>query len=752
MATFTPNAAVGGLFEADAGAWAIARTQITTAAPSDDVTLAFDIARRPLWFRVGTTAGGQEIVADTLLYPGEHVMTFAPGASPYFVEFQLREIGEAALDHFRRVTAGALSLTTPWAEADMGLLRTAQNLDVQWWFHSSYEPRVLERRGDNSWSLRLFRPPDGPFELNDTSGFTLTPDARDGTATVTASGPVFVAADAGSLLRLTQSGQYESATGAALNDVTESIEVKGQDANRIFTAAVTGVFTATVTLQRSVGNELSWVDIQSFTGPTSIQHDDGLDDQSVFYRLKVTAYTSGSPVMTLIYAGGVTNGVCRIHTVDADNAVTVDVLEPFGSLDPTQDWARGAWSARSGWPACGAFREGRLAIMRGDRYWMSVPGSSESFLEGPMDGDAVARSIPGRMNFARWAASSSALFVGMTGGEAIIGSGAYDEVTTPANARARIYTEEGSSAVDAVSASGSPIWVHRSGTRVLHASLEANGYTVTDLTRLHRHIAGGVGDGVVSLAWQRDPEPRLWAIRSDGEAAVLLLNTGESLAAWQRLVPAGTDAAFQSVCVLPGAPEDHVYLVASRYIDDEQVRYVEKLAVERWDEPSEAWRLQSGSLYSGASATTLTGLGHLEGEAVHVWGNGRLQGPFTVSSGSITLDYAVTYAIVGLKYEGRYQSPRLPGIAQQIKPDRIGLAVHRTARGLLAWGRDFDNLNYIADREYDGAYDAPLELYTADVEYPFEGSMQRDSRVCIVFTGGGPATVLALTIEGQTGR
>lgn len=745
--TFTAATNTGGAFLCEAGSYAIGRSTVTTAAPTAEVSFAFTVTRRPLVLRVGSAAGTQDIVTEATFGPGDHVYSFVPGISPYYVEWQLRETGEATLEDFARVAPGKLSLPTPWESLDPPALRAEQSLNVQWWCDGLDEPRVLERRGTSSWSLRRFQPEGGPFENDDTSEITLTPSARTGTSIITASGPVFKTVDAGSLIRLTQAGQFETANLNVLNETSDSIRVTGSGIARDLYYIITGTFVGIVTLERSIGNELSWQAAgPGFTAPVSSGLNDTLDGQIVYYRWRMTAYTSGTAVVQLVYSGGITYGVGRINEVTKDNEIEVDVLTPFSTTDPTAIWARGSWSDRFGWPSAVALFDGRLTFLRSGRRWQSASDDFENFAIGADDADAISGSIPGRMNIARWLKAAERLTFGTAGGEGFFTTGSQDDVMTPFTTRARVRTDRGSINADAALVDGgSPAFIHRSGRKVeLMVFDGGNSYNLTNLSRFHRDIAG-VGEGsLVELAYQTEPEPRLHIVRDDGQCAIQLLDLAEHIGGYSRIIPAGTDAKIESVCVLPGTPEDHVYRVVSRTIGGVTKRYVEKLAPERWTDSSLAWRLESAVEYSGVSATAMTGLDHLNGQEVYAWGNGRISGPYTVASGAITLSYAVTYAIIGLKYQGRYKGPKQAGLTQFSKIERLGMMIHLTPGGGISWGRDFDNMADLDDRTATGAYDSPTELVSEDVSFPINGSWSKDARVCLRFNGVGPGTILGL--------
>lgn len=733
-------------FVATAAEDAVAEREVTQADSDTAVTYTFEVERRSLILRVGTATGEQDIVADAVFAPGVHVVSFAPGVSTYYINFRLTGEGTAVLADFAKAAAGDLSIATPWAGDVLRSLRHEQSLNTQWWCNIGFETRALERRGATSWSLRLYRPENGPFNSTNLSAVQMTPSARTGTVTITASRPVFQSGDVGALIRLTHPGQFETETFTAAEQVTDPIRVQGVERERIFNYSIEVTTSGTVVLERSIGTEANFVTYQTFSTTTSGQIDDDLDNQLIFYRFRCTA-TGGSVAVTLTYGAGVTDGVGRIVSVTADNAASVDVIEPFGKTTATTLWATGAWSGRLGYPTSVALHDGRLFFARRNAYYGSAPDDFEDFRAGPDDGAAVGRTFPGRMSSARWLASTSTLVAGLSGQEAAIMSNAFEERIVPVNVRSKVFSDRGSADADPANINGAIAFVSRSLQRLLLFATSEGRFATTDLTRLNHQIAGLTGFREISV--QFEPEPRIWCVRNDGQIAVLSFDPEEQVFAWWRIVH---DGAVESVACVPGTPEDDVYFVVRRTIGGVEKRYVEKLAPEAWASSSEAWRLHSALSYSGEATTTLTGLSHLEGKAVHVWGNGCQQGPYTVASGAIALAEPVTYAIVGLQYEGRYRSPRLAwggqmgtALTRDKRVTDLGMIVENTPGGCLAWGRSFTSLERLQDRQVGDAYDNPISLWTDDLKArAYEGETAPDPRIHIVMDRAGPAKVLAI--------
>jgi hypothetical protein len=744
-------------FTTTAGSEGIARSEITTAAPTDDATFLFSVTRRPLKMRAGTSAGGQEIFTDITVMPGTHLITFAPLTSPYFIEFRLPDTGyvgagegKATLVGFQALDPGELNLPTPWLESRLRDLRFEQSFDVAWIATRDEQTRVLEHRGARSWSLRLFQPENGPFGNLNVSATTLTSSSQTGQTTVSASTPLFRTTHPGALLKIIHQGQYVTAALNVLDEVSETIRVTGTGDNRKFNFTLTGTFNATILIERSVGNELNWVTYQTYTTVQALTFDDDLDNQIVYYRAKCSVYTSGSATVEFSHANGVTEGIARIVSVEADNSATCDVISPIGKTTATTDWAFGAWSDAAGWLTAVALSDGRLWGARDDRFWASASDDFEDFEVGAADDDSFTRRVTGGWGSAVWLAGVGRLMIGMDAREAEIGSNALDDVVTPTTAKSRPRSRRGSANAQGQVIDEAVAFVDRSRRKLFRMELDGTDYALAELTRLHRTIAGdeGTTDGFIECAVQYNPEPRIWLPCDDGRMSVILFEPTEGVAAWCRLVDPG--AFYESVCVLPGDVEDSVYFVVRRTIEESTVRYVEKLAAESWEDMEDVWRLRSAVEYSGVSTTSITGLSHLEGESVYAWANGQQQGPFTVASGAITLTYAATYAIVGLLYEGKYKSPKMTAGGQmgtalmqdkQIK--RLGMLVHRTAPGALKWGRDFTTMAVLRGDD-PATYDTAMVAITEDLNNPFNGATEKDARVCISMPTAGPATVLGL--------
>lgn len=264
--------------------------------------------------------------------------------------------------------------------------------------------------------------------------------------------------------------------------------------------------------------------------------------------------------------------------------------------------------------------------------------------------------------------------------------------------------------------------------------------------------------GITSVAFQKNPDPILWATRTDGTLLSLTYEREQNVLAWARH-PMKTGDTVSSVAVIPGASEDEVWLVVARSIDGSTVYYLEQMQPRDFgDYQKNAWFVDSGLSYDGADADGIvTGLDHLEGEEVVILVDGAVAPRQTVASGSVNVGSAITSkAIVGLPF--RYT----------LQPMRFDLDLNGTTKGTLKrfaevvisffetlnaeYGEDTSSLLKI-DWRTEETYGSPPALYSGDKVVTHEGGFSVDDPLVISSDDPTPCTVLALIPRvNPTGR
>ncbi len=772
LTSWTDNDEAGGVSAWQAGGYmgltgdgtaAAIRDQTVTVAGADqnkEHALRVVVQRGPVVFSVGSAVGDDDYVAETTLDTGYHSLAFTPTGN-FSIRFSsiLKRI--VLVDSVAVEAAGTVTITAPWLTADLRLIRADQSGDILFISCKGYLQRKIERRGPHSWSLVWYLSDNGPYLTENKSETTIAASAVSGNITLTASRSVFVTGHIGCLFRMRSVGQRVTAAIAAQNTFTNTIQITGVGENRRFAITLTGVWVATVTLQRSIGVTGNWVDVSSYTTNVATTYADGLDNQIVFYRIgiKTGNYTSGTVTATLDYPLGSITGVVRVTGYTSGTSVSAEVLTEFGSTDATKFWSEGSWSTASGFPTAVAFYEGRLWWAGQNGIFGSVSDDFYNFNPDTVgDSGPINRTVgSGPVDSINWLLPLQRLIVGAQGAEHSVRATAFDEVLTPSNFNIKEASSLGSNGTLAAKIDSHGVFVQRGGTRLFELAFdgEAGDYRSTEATL----VVPEVGEpSIVQLAVQRLPDTRIHCVRSDGKVAVLIYNHLENVLCW---VTVSTDGTVEDVVVLPGSVEDAVYYVVNRTINGATARYLERWALESEARGMTATKTSDAFLsYSGAATTTITGLTHLEGKMVTVWGNGKDLGVKTVVGGQIdTLPEAVTTAHVGLSYTAQWKSTKLSyanageplALTHPKRITQVGLVLADAYAQSLKFGPDFDTLDDMPLVE-DSAEVGQTTLHTAyDQELiEFPGIWNTDSRLCLQAVSPRPITVLAAVLAYET--
>ena len=704
-------------------------------------------------FKIGTTTDLDDVFSQTILGAGEHSLAFTPGTTTVYLTFFNLELETALVDSCEIEAAGTMTFVTGLlANETMDELRHVQSGDVIFIARgTALQPMKIERRSTTSWSLVLYRADNGPFRPENLGNVTLTSSALSGDTTITASQPIFNSGNVGSLYSLTSTGQTRTAALGALDDVTESIRVTGITDSRIFDLDITGTWVGTVDLEQSVGEEGSWFTIASYTTNQNITHDDGLDNQIVYYRLKMSAYTSGTATGTLFIPTGSITGVVRMTAFTDSSTMDGIVLSAMGDTSSTKLWSEGAWSPRRGYPSAVDFHMSRLYWAGKDKVWGSVVDDFFNF-DPEFVGDAapIDRSIgSGPVDKINWLMSVRNLLMGAQGAEFVGRSTEFEEAITPSNFNLRDETTYGSGPVQPVKVDRLAVFVDRTEARLMQTEDSQQGTDTTDLTMLSPEI---LLPKAVRMAVQRRPDTRIHIVRCDGTAVVLVHDRTEDVRAF---VTVETEGLIEDVIVLPGSPEDEVYYIVTRMVNTLPVRYLEKWALESEALSGTTNKMADSFLiYSGVSTSTITGLSHLEGKTVNAWANTKDLGTYTVASGSITLSEATTWACVGLCYHADYTSGKLGFLsegASALEPSRrvtqARLILKDTHQNGLEFGSDADHLDALPPVEDEAAVDADFVWSSYDTdEVIFNSDHSHDQRLVLKATAPRACTVLAAVI------
>jgi hypothetical protein len=776
------------------------RVIVDTGDQNVEHSLDVHVPRGPVTMRVGSVEGEDNYVSETSLGTGYHNLAFTP-ASDFHITLQTdaevsRVVGPMAIGD-----SGTLELTTPWNGGTTPYVRYTQSADVVYVTAPNVQQHKIERRGTGrSWSIVEFEPSLGPFLPGRTSSAKLSVGAFRGNTTLTSDIPFFTAGHEGALFRLThegQDGQFALGNEEAVTDVVTLTGISdtgtpSAENERRITFQVTGTYAGTVTIERSfddpefgfrtVTADYITTGSASDTGTFAVTVDDEDDNLTVYYRARMSAYTSGTATVQVDYNGGAVTGICRVTGYENSTTVSVEVLSQFSRTGATDLWEESAWSGRRSWPTAVALHEGRLFFGGGASLWGSVSDDYENF-DDLTEGDAAPLNKvlgAGPVDNIYYLVSLLRLVIGTAGAEIAVKSSSLDEPLTPANSSAKSFSTQGSADIRALPLDSRMLMVQRSRQRIYSIGFGTEVQTVSDYEAREMTVLvpNLMKAGIRSIAIQRQPDTRLHCVMEDGRVAIMTFEPQEEMLAWSLwTTDTGTDSAVEEAMVLPGVSEDRVYYHVRRTINGQTYRFLE-----RWAQESECLG-DTGLSWLADCAVSYTDTGrisaisdfapHLAAQTIVAWADdtgqtdagrdltpddtGGTQVLLTLDTGGdLTLDTGlgtVHHIVGGLPYVADYKSSKLAyaaqagtALSQMKRVDRLALLLYQTHNNGILFGSDSGNLDPMPRRMDDeGVVDANKIFEEFDrLSMPFPGLWDEDSRVFVRGRAPRPATVTGL--------
>ena len=455
------------------------------------------------------------------------------------------------------------------------------------------------------------------------------------------------------------------------------------------------------------------------------------------------------------------NGYARITAFNSATNVTADVEDDFDNTTATTDWKLGAFSDTTGHPSCVSFFEQRLVfagtISEPQTLYFSKAGDYENMTAGTNADDAMVYTIASnQVNAIRYMKAVRTLVVGTTGGEFTVSADGTDAAVTPTNITIKRQSSFGAANVDAIPAGNAILFLQKAKRKIreLQYNFDSDGYQAADLCILNDTVTKS---GINEMVFQQEPDSIIWCVRDDGVLAGLTYQRSENVVAWHRHIFGGSFGSGNAVCetaaTISGTlTEDELWVIVKRTINGSTKRYIECFSDFDFDETdaTDFKFLDSHLSYSGASTTTLSGLSHLEGQTVSVLADGSVHADKTVTSGSITLDRAVTKACVGLPYNSVLQTMRIEGGAaegtSQGKTKRISKVVLRLFETVgVKVGPSLTDLETVPFRTTSSNLSSPVDtLLAGDREIEFRDDYNSDGFIFVKQDQPLPCSILAI--------
>lgn len=687
--------------------------------------------------------------------PGtRYVAEAKSGSGPYrLIPFErsadqayVLEIGQGYMRFYTRqgqiVTGGSTpyEIATPWTSFDPFLLNWAQQDDIMILVHPDFPPQQLSRFAETNWTIAALDFDAGPLESDEnTTSISVVASATTGTFTLTASAALFTTDHVGSLFGLGTratafDGDWETGVAIALDErrTYEGITYRATN------AGTTGKYAPVHINGTASDGDVVWQVVQ----------------RGKYCLARITGFVSSTVV----------------------NATTVpgeEILQTRVTGGTTQ-WKFGAWNDERGYPRAVTLKDGRAWFggtnAQPQTAWASTVGDFTDHhrqgtnVDEPItdDGAIEASLQSSQVSPILWLMVRDDIIAGTSSGPWRISSSGGGTIT-PTNIQAARQSGTRCSTIPALEANSALLFVPRSRSKLydLRFDFDVDKFEAIDQTLLADHI---FLSSVKQFAYQEQPLSTLWALRDDGVLATLAFNRAEAISGWSRQILGGTDMAVKSLAIIPGDDQtgsegrDEVWVAVERTINSGTVTYVEFFEAEHEeaDDVVDAWYLDAALQYSGASTTTISGLTHLEGESVSVWGDsGEIEADKTVASGSITLTHAVTKAIVGLRKAPVFKplpmdagSPFGTALTKKQKMTELRLILYLTCG--IKVSQEGTKIQDVYDLDRRIIRSSPYERLTGQYAVkPRDASWRHNPQPTISSDTAGPLTVLGI-IPGIT--
>jgi hypothetical protein len=337
--------------------------------------------------------------------------------------------------------------------------------------------------------------------------------------------------------------------------------------------------------------------------------------------------------------------------------------------------------------------------------------------------------------------SGNTLILGLASDEIAVRSDTLGGTLTPTNTNLRSGTNLGSADIQPIRVDTGIIMVHRYGKKLyeLIYDFSRDAHGAVDLTKMCPQL---IDSSITGMASARYPETQTYVVLDDGTMRVFVADNAESVSAWCR---DSTQGLIKRVISTPGEVEDSVYFSVYR---NGKYLMEKKALVANCVGGTVNHTFDSFKQYS-SPGTTITGLEHLDGMTVGVWGDGRDRGDYVVSGAQTVVEDSWDDVVVGLRYTGVWVSNKLAGF---VKGSVMGIRkrivdVFLVAKNILLEkvkiGPDADTLTGTPGVEDGVVIDqGVIRDEYHELPFDFDGIDEVDPRIYIEVKG--PATIMAV--------
>ncbi|WP_303829391.1 hypothetical protein [Asticcacaulis taihuensis] len=641
-----------------------------------------------------------------------------------------------------------LELASGYTAGQLSGLRWKQIGDVIVFFHrTGLHPRRLQKVSETSWNWDYFNFEDGPWrgENSDASVTIQATDWRKGqVVTLSASAAIFAAGMVGTFFRLRSGNGLPGLRTWAADEDPKGYALRYSNDGVYYTAdAVSTEKTGNTPPTHDIGTAsdglVNWTFLHDNSG-----------------MVQIIGYTSPTVVTAVISRNLPILGT--YNATDKEWQLAGNPASIGQAFPATFAWSEAVYSDYRGWPtAWPELREERFLVAGGaaapDKYCASqtagYSANSAVFTPGRgtgtvLDDDAIQGFVGDDSFKAQWLVSGPMLVCGTHGGEAVLVGETGEAPLTPSTTKPRALTRYGSAdGVRPIKAQDSILFVTRGNKSLRDLSVSVYDYpgSGSDLSFIAKHIANRK---FVEVVYAGAPDYIVWTRLADGGLASLVYNREQQIKGWSRHVLGLTGSpVVESLCVVPDTVgNDRLWIVARRTKSNTTQRLIMMMS-----DPDDRMRLDGAERYAGVAAGGVSGLDHLNGEAVTLMygsGDGRFAqaSNITVTGGVATLPggQTATEIIAGQPFTSRFESLPLTANSAQgerLKLVRVDVAFEgvRLSGGTLTGGKS----DTFKSRDYNDT-SALTPVHTVET-LTFEADAELDPRFFLETTNGFDLTI-----------
>jgi len=652
-------------------------------------------------------------------------------------------------------------IVSPYTEAELYEIQYRQINDVTYLIHPNHPPQKLSRIADDNWTLTEIDQTYPALLDENVEATTITPSGTTGAITLTASAALFNALHVGAFFGIAhrRDNAYIS-QGITGNLTTSAMRVIGSVEFSTF-----GTWAADIVVETSDDNGTTWESVRVFksnsdrnVAPTVFDY-----SEEVQIRIRIANWSSAVNARAMLEAvDSKVYGLVKITGFTSSTVVNATVIRDLAKTTATKTWSEGAWSPYQGYPRAVTFHEQRI-IYAGTtrqplRVWGSSIGDFENFTKTTLDDASFDYVIASTQSSQiQWlCANSNGLIIGTAAEEWLMHSGSETSAITPTNVRVIRQSSEGSEYIAGRLVKNVVLFVNRYGLTLseMAYSFEEDSLKANNMTILAEHVTKG---GIKQTAYQARKDDILWCVTGEGKLVGLTYQREHEVSAWHTH---DTDGAFESVSVnySNDGTADEVWFSVKRNINGADVRYIESFypAMQQFDysDTSRLVCMDAAATYSGAPATVITGLSHLEGETVAIRADGGTLPSQTVTGGQITLASAASVVVVGLPFVPQIQPMKVElqladgsSRARRHRPNKIVLSVYESLGAEVSenptrsTGAQWSEIPF---RRSEQVMDDEPPLLTDDIEWSIDSPYDTSVRVAVRQVDPQPLNILAM--------